>query len=223
MTKTPVRLAVAAVVAQAPRLLLATAGIYGAPLPTSVRLCLAFVSALASAAVLTGGCAYLAHAVAVTERNRGLLALFWTCTALATVIILSPEIVAAIPGTHLSQVLVTSRAKWAFAITLAAFAEVVASGLAVAAASFALPPAAPRLPSRVLTLGIAGPPQIPATHADAAPQLPAEPPRSAPLPAAAVRSCPACGGSHKDSPQGKAAHARYCTGRKTHVLEAPRR
>jgi membrane protein YqaA with SNARE-associated domain len=64
--------------------------------------------------VLTGGCAYLAHAIAVAERNRGLLGLFWTCTAVATIIILSPEIVAAIPETHLSHVLASSGMKWTF-------------------------------------------------------------------------------------------------------------
>jgi hypothetical protein len=200
--KTALRLAVAAVVAQAPRLLLATAGIYGAPLSPAVRLGLAMLSSVASAAVLTGGCAYLAHAVAVAERNRGLLAFFWGLTALSVVVILAPEIVAAIPETHLRNVLASSAGRWIFAITLAGFAEVVASGLAVAAASLE---AGPRVPHPAQSSGL-----ISLGLSDARTPAPQSEPAPAPQVRAGMRKCGACGEMHRDSQQGAAAHARYC-------------
>ncbi len=197
--KTPIRLAIAAVVAQAPRLLLSLAGIYGAPIGPNLRLGLASVSALASAAVLTGGCAYLAHAVAVTTRNRATLALFWGLTGLVTVTILAPEIVAVIPSTHLAQVLHGPAARWAYAVALASFAELVASGLAVAAASLQ-PDAsdAPESDGEWAALNLSG-----ATHMRAS-NAPAEPMRA---------TCEKCGGTYRATPQGFSAHSRWC-GRK---------
>lgn len=197
--KTPIRLAIAAVVAQAPRLLLSLAGIYGAPIGPNLRLGMATVSALASAAVLTGGCAYLAHAVAVTTRNRAALALFWGLTGLVTVTILAPEIVAVIPSTHLSAVLHGPAARWGYAVALASFAELVASGLAVAAASLS-PGAeyAPESDGQLIALNLSS-----ASHV-----------RASAAPATPVRvTCEKCGGSYRGTPQGYSAHVRWC-GRK---------
>ena len=68
---------VAAVTVAAPRLALAFLAADGVDVPTSWRIHLLAVSSVATAVMLTGGTAYLAHAIAVTSLGRGVLIALW--------------------------------------------------------------------------------------------------------------------------------------------------
>ena len=115
------------------------------------------------------------------------------------------------------SVLTRPSSRWLFAITLAGFAEVVASGLAIAAASSQAPLPCPpprRASSDLVSLGLAGPP-LDVVSTGRSTHQPVM------LPVPATRTCDACGVAHRDSPQGKAAHARYCARRSPLAPEHP--
>jgi hypothetical protein len=62
----------------APRLALAFLAADGVVVPAAWRIDLLAVSSIATAVVLTGGTAYLAHAIAAASSGRGLLVALWT-------------------------------------------------------------------------------------------------------------------------------------------------
>src|SRR5260370_5845990 len=96
--------AVAAVTVTAPRLALAFLAADGVAVPTAWRIDLLAVSSVATAVVLTGGTAYLAHAIAVASTGRGVLVALWTAALVCSGALIAPAIVATLRAQSLSAV-----------------------------------------------------------------------------------------------------------------------
>jgi hypothetical protein len=97
--------AIAAVMVTAPRLALAFLAADGVVVPAAWRIDLLAVSSIATAVVLTGGTAYLAHAIAVASSGRGLLVALWTAALACSGALIAPAIVATLRAQSLSAVL----------------------------------------------------------------------------------------------------------------------
>jgi hypothetical protein len=82
--------AVAAVTITAPRLALAFLVADGVVVPTAWRIDLLAVSSVATAVVLTGGTAYLAHATAVAAAGRRVLIALWTAALICSGALIAP-------------------------------------------------------------------------------------------------------------------------------------
>src|ERR1700726_757429 len=136
--------AIAAVTVTAPRLALAFLAADGVVVPTVWRIDLLAVSSIATAVVLTGGTAYLAHAIAVASSARGLLVALWTAALVCSGALIAPAIVATLRAQSLSAVLGVQR-HWAWSICSVLAVDLVASGamLADARRSTASPVAHP--------------------------------------------------------------------------------
>jgi hypothetical protein len=123
--------AVAAVTVTAPRLALAFLAADGVVVPTSWRIDLLAVASIASAVVLTGGTAYLAHAIAVARSRRGVLVALWTAALACSGALIAPAIVATLRAQPLSVVLGTQR-HWGWSICAVLAVDLVASGAMLA-------------------------------------------------------------------------------------------
>jgi MFS family permease len=123
--------AVAAVTVTAPRLALAFLAADGVVVPTSWRIDLLAVASIASAVVLTGGTAYLAHAIAVAHSGRGILIALWTAALVCSGALIAPAIVATLRSEQLSAVLGTQR-HWSWSICAVLAIDLVASGAMLA-------------------------------------------------------------------------------------------
>ena len=136
--------AIAAVTVTAPRLALAFLAADGVAVPTAWRIDLLAVCSVATAVVLTGGTAYLAHAIAVASLGRGLLVGLWTAAMVCSGALIAPAIVATLRGQPLAAVLGVER-HWAWSICAVLAVDLVASGamLADARSSAADPVAHP--------------------------------------------------------------------------------
>jgi len=131
VTRPGVLFAVAAVTVTAPRLALAFLAADGVAVPTAWRVDLLAVSSVATAIVLTGGTAYLAHAIAVSTRGRGLLMTLWTAALLCSGALIAPAIVATLRAQPLSVVL-GAQQHWAWSICAVLAVDLVASGAMLA-------------------------------------------------------------------------------------------
>jgi len=123
--------AVAAVTVSAPRLALAFLAADGVVVPTAWRIDLLAVASIATAIVLTGGTAYLAHAIAVAPSGRGVLVALWTAALACSGALTAPAIVATLRGEALSAVLGAQR-HWGWAICVVLAVDLVASGAMLA-------------------------------------------------------------------------------------------
>ena len=123
--------AVAAVTVTAPRLALAFLAADGVVVPTSWRIDLLAVASIASAVVLTGGTAYLAHAIAVARSRRGVLVALWTAALACSGALIAPAIVATLRAQPLSVVLGAQR-HWGWSICAVLAVDLVASGAMLA-------------------------------------------------------------------------------------------
>jgi MFS family permease len=123
--------AIAAVTVTAPRLALAFLAADGVVVPTAWRIDLLAVSSVATAVVLTGGTAYLAHAIAVAPSRRGVLIALWTAALVCSGALIAPAIVATLRGEPLSAVLGAQR-HWAWSICAVLAVDLVASGAMLA-------------------------------------------------------------------------------------------
>src|ERR1700694_3515975 len=97
--------AVAAVTVTAPRLALAFLAADGVVVPTAWRIDLLAVASIATAVVLNGGTAYLAHAIAVAPSGRGVLVALWSAALICSGALIAPAIVATLRAEPLSAVL----------------------------------------------------------------------------------------------------------------------
>jgi MFS family permease len=123
--------AVAAVTVTAPRLALAFLAADGVVVPTPWRIDLLAVSSVATAVVLTGGIAYLAHAIAVAPARRGVLILLWTAALVCSGALIAPSIVATLRVQPLAAVLGVER-HWSWSICVVLAVDLVASGAMLA-------------------------------------------------------------------------------------------
>src|SRR6202166_2753473 len=123
--------AVAAVTVTAPRLALAFLAADGVVVPTVWRIDLLAVSSIATAVVLTGGTAYLAHAIAVASSARGVLVALWTAALICSGALIAPAIVATLRAEPLSAVLGAER-HWGWSICAVLAVDLVASGAMLA-------------------------------------------------------------------------------------------
>lgn len=123
--------AVAAVTVTAPRLALAYLAADGVEVPTSWRIDLLAVSSVATSIVLTGGTAYLAHAIAVASSGRAALVACWVAALGCSGALIAPAIVASLRVQPLAAVLGTSR-HWSWSICAVLAVDLVASGAMLA-------------------------------------------------------------------------------------------
>jgi MFS family permease len=131
---TGVIFAVAAVMVTAPRLALAFLAPDGVVVGSAWRIDLLAISSVATAVVLTGGTAYLAHAIAVAASRRGVLIVLWTAALACSGALIAPSIVATLRMQPLSAVLGVER-HWGWSICVVLAVDLVASGAMLADAS----------------------------------------------------------------------------------------
>jgi MFS family permease len=130
-TRPGVLFAVAAVTVTAPRLALAFLAADGVVVPTAWRVDLLAVSSVATAVVLTGGTAYLAHAIAMATSGRGVLIALWTAALVCSGALIAPAIVATLRAQPLSAVLGAPQ-HWGWSICAVLAVDLVASGAMLA-------------------------------------------------------------------------------------------
>jgi MFS family permease len=123
--------AVAAVTVTAPRLALAFLAADGVLVPTAWRIDLLAISSVATAVVLTGGIAYLAHAIATAPSRRAVLIVLWTAALVCSGALIAPSIVATLRVQPLAVVLGVER-HWSWSICVVLAVDLVASGAMLA-------------------------------------------------------------------------------------------
>jgi hypothetical protein len=128
-TSHPGRLfAAAATVVTAPRLVLAFLVGDGIAVPDAVRIALLSTSSVATAIALTGGAAYLAHAITVARGDRRILAALWVATVACSSALMAPLIAAGLPRSLLASVLRTPTHQWLWAVCAVVAVDLVAAG-----------------------------------------------------------------------------------------------
>lgn len=128
----------AAVAVLAPRLVVLFLAADGVAVPPAWRSGLLAVSSVAMALVLTGGAAYLAHALARSRRYRGLLLTCWLVLLAAIAVLLTPLLAGSLTGSELHAVLTAPWARWLWGAVAALAPEIVAGGAMVALAALEL-------------------------------------------------------------------------------------
>jgi MFS family permease len=125
-------LAVAAILVNAPRLMLAFLEADGIAVAQGLRAGLLGLTGIATGVVLTGGGAYLAHALAHGARYRRTLTLAWLLVLVCTGVLVTPMLVAALGRVELAQVLPALRLRWGWSAVAVLAVELVAAGAMVA-------------------------------------------------------------------------------------------
>jgi len=215
-------IAAAAILVQAPRLVLALLAADRQPVETSWQRGLLVVAGIGTAVVLTGGNLFLAHTLANATRWRGKLACIWLVVLLASGSLIVPLIAGGLGGRALHEVLGSERLQWAWAVLAALAHEVTAAGCmqAVAArktnagpelsAARALP-----LPAAASAGGVSAASADPAAASAGASPASAEPASSS---AAQPLPCRAGCGRVFPSPAAELGHLRHCPARQAQLL-----
>lgn len=128
-------LAVAAILVNVPRLTLAFLEADGVEVGPGLRAGLLAVTGVATGVVLTGGGAYLAHALSRGSRFRPLLAATWGLVLACAAVLVTPALVAGLSGSELAAVLGSSWLRWAWSGTAVLAVELVAAGSMLAHAA----------------------------------------------------------------------------------------
>jgi hypothetical protein len=129
VTSHPGRLfAAAATLVTAPRLVLAFLTGDGIAVPEGIRIALLSTSSVATAVAMTGGAAYLAHAIAVARRGRGVLTALWIAVLAFSSALMAPVLAAGLPRSALAAVLPSSAQQWAWAVCAVLAIDLVAAG-----------------------------------------------------------------------------------------------
>jgi MFS family permease len=197
-------IALAAVLVQAPRLVLTLLAADRQPVETSWQRLLLVVAGIGTAVVLTGGNLYLAHTLATASRWRRLLAGVWLAVLLSSGSLVVPLIAGGLGGRPLYEILGSARLQWAWAVLAALAHELTAAGCMLAAASAsALPESA-----------AAGLSQQPAAASAGAVAASAEPLASS---AAQPRPCRRGCGKTFASPASELGHLRHCPARPAYI------
>ncbi|HEV3074009.1 MAG TPA: hypothetical protein VHB47_06280, partial [Thermoanaerobaculia bacterium] len=205
------RIALAAILVQAPRLVLVVLGADRMPVPAPAERALLVVAGIGTALVLTGGNLYLAHTVAQVRSWRRTLAAAWVLVLAASGGLVLPLIVAGISARSVPQVLGAGRLEWTWALLAALAHELTAAGCVLASAAWAAQAAA-------AGAGAAGPllTAAAALPAGGEARLPAAAAGAAALPQPAVDriACRAGCGRSFVSQQAEIAHLRHCPRRR---------
>lgn len=156
-------IALAAILVQAPRLVLALLAADRLPVAAAAERALLVLAGIGTAVVLTGGNLYLAHTVAQVQLWRRTLAAAWIAVLAASGGLVIPLIVAGLTARTVPQVLGTGRLEWPWALLASLAHELTAAGCVLASAAWAAMPRAaaaaalvPALPAAPLVLCRAG-------------------------------------------------------------------
>lgn len=130
-------LAIAAVAVAAPRLVLIFLEADSLTVETSLRKALLGASGAALALVLTGGGAYLVHAIVRIRRFQGLLMGIWVGILTCIAVLVTPRLVAGLrlATSPLAEVLSTEPLRWGWSIVAVLAGELVATGCMLAYAA----------------------------------------------------------------------------------------
>lgn len=125
-------LALAAIVVNAPRLILVFLEAEGVPVGTSLRVSLLGLTGTATGVVLTGGGAFLAHAIARSRHFRRILAVVWVLVLVCTGVLITPMMAAGLSRVALTEVLIEPTSRWTWSAIAVLAVELVAAGSMVA-------------------------------------------------------------------------------------------
>jgi hypothetical protein len=128
-------LAVAAIAVNAPRLILVFLEAEGVPVSAELRVALLALTGIATGIVLTGGGAFLAHAVAWGRHFRRILVVAWLIVLMATGVLITPMLAAGLAQAPLTTVLASSSSRWIWSAVAVLAVELVAAGSMVAYAA----------------------------------------------------------------------------------------
>jgi MFS family permease len=132
-----VGVALAAILVQAPRLVLAVLAADRQPVGMAAERALLVVAGVGTALVLTGGNLYLAHAIARVRRWRRALAAVWLAVLVSSGGLVVPLVAAGLRGRTLPQLLGSEALAWGWSLLAALAHEVTAAGCVLAAAAAA--------------------------------------------------------------------------------------
>jgi hypothetical protein len=211
-------IALATILVQAPRLVLALLAADRLPVAPATERGLLVLAGIGTALVLTGGNLYLAHTVAQVEPWRRTLVATWLAVLAASGGLVLPLIVAGLSARTLPEMLGGGGLAWPWAVLASIAHELTAAGCVLASAAWASQAgAAARGPVGLLLSAGAG---LPA-GSDAL--LPAEAAVPAALPQAAARriACRAGCGRSFVSRQAEIAHLRHCPRRQARAGREP--
>ena len=138
-------ISLAAILVQAPRLVLTLLAADRQPVGNSWQRVLLVIAGIGTAVVLTGGNLYLANTLATVTRWRGQLAGVWLVVLLSSGSLVVPLIAGGLGGRPLHEVLASDRSRWAWAVLAAVAHEVTAAGCMLAAAAKATAATAPKV------------------------------------------------------------------------------
>jgi hypothetical protein len=200
-------IALAAILVQAPRLVLALLAADRLPVAAGVERALLVVAGVGTAVVLTGGNLYLAHTVALVQAWRRTLAAAWIAVLAASGGLVLPLIVAGLTARTVPQVLGAGRLEWLWALLASIAHELTAAGCVLASAAWAAMPAAAGAGSRPITGA-----RMPAGAAASS---------ALPQPAAHLVPCRAGCGRSFASQQAEIAHLRRCPRRQARSGSEP--
>jgi hypothetical protein len=128
-------IALAAILVQAPRLILALLAADRQPVSPEWQRGLVVVAGLGTALVLTGGNLYLAHTLVIAERWRSYLVLVRMIVLGSSGCLLVSMIAGGLSGRTLHEVLSSAELQWSWAVLAAVAHEVTAAGCMLASAS----------------------------------------------------------------------------------------
>jgi hypothetical protein len=221
------RIALAAILVQAPRLVLVVLGADRMPVPASAERGLLVVAGVGTALVLTGGNLYLAHTVAQVRPWRRTLAAAWALVLAASGGLVLPLIVAGISGRSVPQVLGAGQLEWTWALLAAIAHELTAAGCVLASAAWGAQAAAagggaagPPL-ALAAALPAGGEAALPAGAASAAGAAGAAGVAALAQAAAQGIACRAGCGRSFVSQQAEIAHLRHCPRRRPEAALRP--
>ncbi len=132
-----VGVALAAILVQAPRLVLAVLAADRLPVAADAERALLVVAGVGTALVLTGGNLYLAHAIARVRRWRRALGVVWLAVLVSSGGLVVPLVAAGLSGRTLPQLLSGKGLAWSWSLLAALAHEVTAAGCVLAAAAAA--------------------------------------------------------------------------------------
>lgn len=128
-------LALSALLVNGPRFVIIFLKVDSIDVPKPLEATLLAATGIATGLVLTGGGAYIAHALAeskVRGMMRWFMILCWFLLLIFSVVLLAPLMVAAIDGSSLRTVLDSKFSQWLWSITSVLAVEVIAGGAMVA-------------------------------------------------------------------------------------------
>lgn len=143
MKRAGLLVALAALLVNAPRLMLIYLRVDGLALPASAEGAMLGLTGVATGIVLTGGGMYIAHVLAQSHAAsgflRGFLVACWLLLLAFSVMLIAPALVAGIRATTMVNVLNTARWQWIWSVTAVAAVEILAAGAMAAHALISEP------------------------------------------------------------------------------------